>query len=84
MRPLKDKLLVERCKKQEEPGKILVLNEKPDNKFIVLGIGEACKIAVTVGCTVMIESYGLNPVQTEDGRDLYVVKEDSVYLVLKD
>jgi len=83
MRPTKDRVLIERVAKEEtKKGSLLLLNEKPNNKFTVIGVGKDVKIDIQKGDIVMIDAYGLNPVVTDDGKELFIVKEEHIYLVL--
>ncbi len=82
MKPLKDRLLVERCKNEDKEKKILLLETKVNNKYEVKAIGKDVKIDVSIGDKVLIEPYGLISIENEEKKDLFVVGENTIYLVL--
>ncbi len=82
MKPVKDRLLVERCKAEDKEKKILLLETKPNNKYEVRGVGREVSIDVSLGDKVLIEPYGLIAIENEEKRELFVVSENNIYLVL--
>jgi co-chaperonin GroES (HSP10) len=81
MRVIKDRIFLERIKKEKPlPRKLLLVDEPPENKFIVLKIGTGVQY-VQEGNIVMTMPYGLTTVKSDDGRDLYVCKEEDVLVI---
>ena len=81
MRPLKDRILVERVKKEEsKKGSLLLINDKPEDKFIILSHGKDVSDAV-IGEIIMVAPYALVPIKNDEGRELFVIKENEILLV---
>ena len=81
MRVIKDRILLERVKKEEpKKGSLLLLDAPPENKFTVLEVGDSVK-NILCGEVVMTMPYGLTTVKSDDGRDLYVCKEEDVLII---
>ncbi len=83
MRVLKDRVLIERCKKEEAKTKsgILLLDEKPLNLFTVVDIGPDVS-GVFEGKIVQVEPYSPIEIQNDEKRELYVVYEKQIVVVL--
>lgn len=83
MRVLKDRVIIERIKKGEaKKGSLLLPNEAPEYDFVVVDIGKDVKIDIKVGDKILVEIYHHTSIKNNDGRDLFVVKEDNIYVVL--
>ena len=93
IRPLEDRLLVQRVEEKEvAKGGIIIpdtAKEKPQQaKIIELGTGKSRedgkKIAFNVkkGDTVLIEKYGGNEVKI-DGEEYIIIKEEDILAVLE-
>ena len=81
MRPLKDRILVERVKKEEsKKGSLLLINEKPEDKLIIISHGKEVSDA-GIGEIIMVAPYALVPIKNDEGRELFVIKENEILLV---
>ena len=82
MLPLRDKVLVERVKKEEKKSDILLLDDVPGNKYKVVAVGNDVKSTLDKGDVVLIEPFGLTYIENDEKRDLYCVNENLIYMVL--
>lgn len=80
MKPLRNKVLIERIQK-EKKNTVILVDEPPSKKFRVISIGSDVK-SVNENDIVLIDSYGLLSVENEEKKELFIVNEDSIYLVL--
>jgi len=80
MKALKDKVILERCKKEEKKVFVLLPDEKPINKFVVLSIGKNCVCDIKEGDIVMTEAYGLTPIENSDKREIFICNENIILM----
>ncbi len=80
MRALKDKVILERCKKEEKKSLVILPDEKPSNKYSVVSIGANVVCEISVGDIVMAEKYGLTEIENDQKRELFICNENIILL----
>lgn len=83
MRVLKDRILIKRCTSAHKDNKnvIITLDEKPLNVFEVMDVGPDA-LGVFLGDTIIPEPYAIQALEQEKYKDLYVIKDSQILVVL--